>query len=78
MAKPPTEESRRFYEETVAKFRDLIAEMRQKADRLVAEDGSAEARRKAKSIRISATHGERQIRQMCEWAKAEDAKAVAS
>ena len=77
MALEPTE-ARRFFEETVAKCQEAVAETRQKADRIVADGVGVDARREAKSLRISASLFERQIRQMCEWAKAEDAKAVAS
>jgi len=76
--KPPTEEGRRFFEKAVADTWAMIAEERRHADRLVDEDGGVEARRKAKSIRISMSLWERSTKRLIAWVDAENAKAVAS
>ncbi len=58
---PERVKRRDSYFETVAELEAVTGRMRAKADRLVSEDGSVEARREAKSIRIKATHEERWV-----------------
>jgi hypothetical protein len=57
--KPPTPASRRRLFDARREAIEAVAEIRSEADRLISEDGGADARRKAKSLRCGATRLER-------------------
>jgi hypothetical protein len=68
----PTEELYELADE----LRGMMAGERRYADKLVAEDGSAEARRKAKSIRIKASLQLGRLDRLLAWVEAERAKVA--
>jgi hypothetical protein len=67
--------------EIANRFAGIIRDSRAYADRLCAEDGSPDARRRAKSIRISASHDDRILRRcldLCGITEAFDAQRVSA
>jgi len=54
-------------EQLIADIGRGIARIRRSADLLCERDGSPEARRRAKSLRIKASYEERRTRQALEW-----------
>jgi len=77
-ARPPTEEARRNFYEVVERTYREIARRRAFADHLVRDDGSVEARNRAKSLRIRMSLWERQTRLMVEYIEATPVEAVSA